>query len=174
MPGTELIDMCDAQKPHRPPDAFKTEHRKWQDPLPSSQKKYAFNPLQDKPFIEIAENVMIAPWMQAILMKALPPSIYHLARNAHGDAFTRDLGHVYQHYVGRQLQLVAGERVVIPEMAYGPRKGRQDSCDWLLDPPGLLVLIECKARQPIESLRALAATSGCGQWKAASTKASHS
>lgn len=135
------------------PDAFKTENRKWQDPLSSSQKKYAFNPLQDKPFIEVAENVTIAPWVQAILMKALPPSIYHLARNAYGDAFTHDLGHVYQHYVGRQLQLIDGERLVIPEMAYGPRKGKRDSCDWLLDLPGLLVLIECKARQPIESLR---------------------
>ena len=134
-------------------EAFKAENRKWQDPLPSPQKKYAFNPLQDKPFIEIAENVMIAPWVQAILMKALPPSIYHLARKAYGDAFSRDLGFVYQHYVGRQLQLIDGQKVVIPEIAYGPRKGRRDSCDWLLDLPGLLVLIECKARQPIESLR---------------------
>jgi hypothetical protein len=85
--------MCDAQKPPRPPDAFKTENRKWQDPLPSSQKKYAFNPLQDKPFIEIAENVMIAPWTQAILMKALPPSIYHLALTPGSGHLTRENVH---------------------------------------------------------------------------------
>lgn len=135
------------------PADFKAENRKCQEPLPSPQKKYAFNPLQDKPFIEIAENVTIAPWAQAVLMKALPPSIYHLARNTYGDDFTGDLGHVYQHYVGRQLQIIEGKKAVIPEVSYGPRKDRRDSCDWFLDLPGLLVLVECKARQPIESLR---------------------
>jgi len=135
------------------PDAFKEENRRWQDPLPPSQKKYAFNPLQDKPFIEIAPSVTVAPWVQAILMKALPPSIYFMGLRAYGEAFTRDLGHVFQHYVGRQLRLIEGPSVVISEVAYGPRTARRDSCDWFLDLPGLLVLIECKARQPIESLR---------------------
>lgn len=135
------------------PDAFKAENRKWQDPLPSPQKKYAFNPLQDKPFIEIASNVTVAPWVQAILMTALPPTIYFMGLHAYGEAFTRDLGYVFQHYVGRQLRLIEGPSMVISEVAYGPRSARRDSCDWFLDLPGLLVLIECKARQPIESLR---------------------
>lgn len=135
------------------PDAFKAENRRWQDPLPSPQKKYAFNPLQDKPFIELTGGVPVAPWSQAILMKALPPSIYFMGLRAYGEAFAHDLGQVFQHYVGRQLRLVKGTSTVMPEGAYGPRTQRRDSCDWFLDLPGLLVLIECKARQPIESLR---------------------
>lgn len=135
------------------PKAFKEENRKWQDPLPSPQKKYAFNPLQDKPIIEIEPGTTVAPWVQAILMKALPPSIYFMGLRAYGNAFSRDLGHIYQHYVGRQLRQIGVPSSVIPEVAYGPKTSRRDSCDWFLDLPGVLVLIECKARQPIESLR---------------------
>lgn len=132
---------------------FKAANRRFQDPLPTAQKKFAFNPLTDKPFIDDVAPIPIAPWVQAIMRKAVPPSIYHLGAGALGDAFTRDLGQVFQHYVGRQLDLIVGNRQVIPELRYGPKKSQTDSCDWLLDLPGALVLIECKARQPVESLR---------------------
>ncbi len=133
--------------------AFKRANRDFQDSLPAGLKRFAFNPLANTPFIEGVADVPIAPWVQAIIAKALPPAIYFLGWKALGDGFTHDLGHVFQHYVGRQLRLVEGERTVIPEAAYGTRRNRKDSNDWFLDLPGLLVLIECKARQPIESLR---------------------
>lgn len=60
---------------------------------------------------------------------------------------------VFQHYTGRQLRLIEGNREVIPEVSYGTKRLPVDSCDWFLDLPSVLVLIECKARQPIESLR---------------------
>lgn len=134
-------------------DEFKQANRKFQDPVPSAEKKFAFNPLAERPFIADVTDVPIAPWVQAIIAKASPPSVYHFARQALGDEFSRDLGAVFQHYAGRQLALIDGERTVIPEASYGPRRERRDSCDWFLELPGLLVLIECKARQPIESLR---------------------
>ena len=133
--------------------AFKEANRGFQDQLPSAQKKFAFNPLADKPFIEGIVAQPIAPWVQAIIAKASPPAVYHLGRQALGNGFTQDLGHVFQHYTGRQLALVEGDRKVIPEVRYGLRRDQKDSCDWFLDLPGLVVLIECKARQPIESLR---------------------
>ncbi|MEV8253702.1 hypothetical protein AB0O95_07015 [Rhodoglobus sp. NPDC076762] len=132
---------------------FKLANRQHQDGVPSKQKKYAFNPLADKPFIADVAEFPIAPWGQAIISKALPPAIYHLARPALGDLFSRDLGAVFQHYVGRQLELVEGASSVLPEVQYGHRSAQIDSCDWFLELPELLVLIECKARQPIESLR---------------------
>ena len=132
---------------------FKVANRRSQDPLPSAQKKFAFNPLDDKPFIEGVIDVPIAPSAQAILLKALPPAIYHLALRALGKDFADDLGSVFQHYVGRQLGLVVGDRQVVPEVRYGSRQAKMDSCDWFLELPDLVVLIECKARQPIESLR---------------------
>jgi hypothetical protein len=134
------------------PSDFKAENRVWQDPRPAGQKKFAFNPFQDKPFVELAPNQTVTPWVQAVLMKAMPPAVYFMGLRAYGEAFTRDLGHVYQHYVGRQLDQISAA-TAIPETKYGPRKDRRDSCDWFLDLPDLIVLIECKARQPIESLR---------------------
>ena len=132
---------------------FKEANRVHQAHLPEAQKKYAFNPLADKPFITDVTSIPIAPWVQAVIAKALPPAIYHLARPKLLDPFTRDLGVVFQHYTGRQLRLIEGNREVIPEVAYGTKRLPVDSCDWFLDLPSVLVLIECKARQPIESLR---------------------
>lgn len=132
---------------------FRAANKASQALLPDNEKKYGFNPLDDKPFIAGVAPTPITPAVHAVIAKARPPAIYHLGVEAYGDAFTRDLGHVFQHYTGRQLELISGDRTVLPEVAYGPRKERLDSCDWFLDLPGLLVLIECKARQPIESLR---------------------
>jgi hypothetical protein len=97
--------------------------------------------------------IPIAPLGQAIIRKATPPALYHLGLRALGTGFPDELGALFQHYVGRQLALVEGGTQVLPEFKHGPRRERKDSCDWLLDLPGMLVLIECKARQPIESLR---------------------
>ncbi|WP_156155511.1 hypothetical protein [Frigoribacterium sp. MEB024] len=134
-------------------DEFKAENRSRQESLPAYEKKYAFDPLDNKPFIHGIAEAPITPAVHAVIAKALPPAVYHLGLAAYGEAFTRDLGTVFQHYAGRQLELVKGDRSVVPEVAYGPRREQLDSCDWFLDLPDLLVLVECKARQPIESLR---------------------
>jgi hypothetical protein len=135
---------------------FNDTNNKFQDPLPDSLKKFAFNPLTDKPFVDGLAEIAIAPCVQTIIARAQPPAIYHLARRVLGDEFTRDLGAIFQHYTGRQLGLVEGSRTVIPEVQYKQRKDSFASCDWFLDLPGLLVLIECKARQPIEEVRTAA------------------
>lgn len=134
-------------------DDFKENNRVWQGPLPSAEKKFAFNPLEDKPFVHGITAAPIAPWVQAIIAKTSPPSIYFLPPTELRKAFADDLGPVFQHYVGRQLELIDGPRRVIPEVRYKFAKQNIDSCDWFLDLPEVLVLIECKARQPIESLR---------------------
>ncbi len=131
---------------------LKKRNREFQDPLPDGLKKFAFNPLADKPFIDDVADIPIAPWTQAVIAKLLPPAIYHMGLSFFGEEFTRDLGPVFQHYTGRHLALVKGS-LLHPEVRYGPRRSAADSCDWFLDLPELQVLVECKARQPIESLR---------------------
>ncbi|SEC06938.1 hypothetical protein SAMN04489844_1616 [Nocardioides exalbidus] len=140
---------------------FKAINQQWQADVPAAQKKFAFNPLLDKPFISGVAPVPIAPSVQAIMRKASPPAIYHFGLREVAGRFTTELGPVFQHYVGRHLKLVQGAET-LPEFKYGPKKERRDSCDWFLDLPGMLVLIECKARQPIESLRL-----GSREWMAA-------
>lgn len=132
---------------------FKISNRRSQEDKPDSVKKYTFNPLEAKPFVLDATAEPIAPSLQYVIARAFPPAIYHLSRNVYQDAFTRDLGQVFQEYTGRQLGQIEGQRAVISEVKYGPRKNRLDSSDWFLDLPGLLVLIECKSRQPVEPLR---------------------
>lgn len=135
------------------PDEFKAVNRRWQDKATPPQKKFTFNPLVSRPFIDGVAEYPLAPWVQAVVAKASPASIYHLGFEKLGKGFPDDLGHVFQHYVGRQLELLAQPREVIPELRYGPTRSSIDSCDWFLDLPGLVVLMECKSRQPIESLR---------------------
>lgn len=132
---------------------FKSANREWQDSLPSPEKKFAFNPLTNRPFVEGIAPEAVAPWVQAIITKALPPSIYFLPPTELRKSFADDLGPVFQGYTGRQLALIDGDKQVLPEERYKQGKQELDSCDWFLDLPDVLVLIECKARQPIESLR---------------------
>ena len=134
-------------------EEFKRVNRASQGHASSDQMKYAFNPLKSKPFVEGVGAYPLAPSHEAIIRKAAPPAIYHLAVPSLEDAFTRDLGTVFQHYVGRQLGLIRGDTTLVPETRYGNKKCSKDSCDWFLDLPGLLVLIECKSRQPPEPLR---------------------
>jgi hypothetical protein len=140
---------------------FKATNQVLQADVPAEQKKFAFNPLLDKPFISEVASVPIAPSVQAIMRKASPPAIYHFGLRKAAGKFAEELGPLFQHYVGRHLAMVQGAEAV-PEFKYGPRKERRDSCDWFLDLPGMVVLIECKARQPIESLRL-----GSSEWMAA-------
>lgn len=134
-------------------EAFKEANQRFQGPLPPPLKKYAFNPLANTPFVEGVAPIPLAPCFQAVADKAMPPAIYHLALPKFGEGFTRDLGAVFQHYAGRQLALIRGATQVLPEVPYGTKKNSFDSCDWFLQLPGMTVLVECKARQPIESLR---------------------
>lgn len=134
-------------------DDFKAANREFQDGLPTAQRKFAFNPLRNKPFIDDVAPIPIAPWVQVIIAKCYPPSIYHMALPALGDRFANDLGAVFQHYTGRQLRQMEGSARAIPEVPYGPKAKRRDSVDWFLDLPDMVVLIECKARQPVEAGR---------------------
>lgn len=131
---------------------FRHANAQWQDARPDAVKKFAFNPLVKWPFVTGVAASPIAPWAQVIDQRAYPPAIYHLAMDQHKTAFSGDFGYVFEHYIGRQLRLIEGA-VVMPEVRYGPANSSDDSCDWFLDLPGVLVVIECKARQPDEALR---------------------
>lgn len=134
-------------------NSFKEANHQAQDPVPSAEKKFAFNPLSARPFVGGVAPVPVAPWVQAIITKAMPPAVYFLPPTELRKPFADDLGPIFQHYAGRQLELVDGQRQVLPEVRYRLGKNEMDSCDWFLELPDIVVLIECKARQPIESLR---------------------
>lgn len=134
-------------------DQFKIDNAEAQGSRPDPQKKFAFNPLTVRPFVRGVTPYPIAPWIHAIDQRAYPPAIYFLATKQHGQSFGNDFGYVFQHYIGRQLSVVDDARRLMPEVRIGGKSNSLDTCDWFLDLPGVLVLIECKARQPDEALK---------------------
>ena len=64
------------------------------------------------------------------------------------EAFTRDLGNLFEAYVGRQLGLVPGATLQ-PEIQYG--RGGDKSIDWFLVFPDFAVLVEAQLARPTRS-----------------------
>jgi hypothetical protein len=89
-----------------------------------------------------------------VLGKPTPSGLYFTGLRRWGEAFTRDLGTLFEAYVGRQLALVP-ETVLHPEIQYG--KGNDKSIDWFLVFPDLLLLVEAKLARPTQPLRSGAA-----------------
>ncbi len=104
-------------------------------------KRYEFNPLLVGPFIELEGQRPIAPILRPILYRATPGSLYYVGVEAAGTVFTEALGRVFEHYVGRQLQL-CGPDALIPEVGYDTGK---KSVDFIVVMPKAILLVEAKA-----------------------------
>lgn len=70
-------------------------------------------------------------------------------------SFARDMGHLFEAYIGRQLRLLPDAQVH-PEITHRHgRKGGQQlrSVDWIVEFSDLLLLVEVKATMPTEAVR---------------------
>ncbi|MET4158454.1 hypothetical protein [Agromyces sp. PvR057] len=132
--------------------SFKQLNRDAERRTRADLQKHSFNPLRDKPFITDIGVVPIAPNVRAIVDKISPLSIFYRAIKTFGNSFATDLGHVFEAYVGKQLELLSGG-LVLPEVRYWEGKNRQDSIDWFLQVGEFLVLVECKSTRPDEHVR---------------------
>lgn len=65
-------------------------------------------------------------------------------------AFTRDLGDLFEQYVGPHLRLLP-DIEIFPEIVYG--KNGEKSVDWIVVLPGLVLLVEVKSVRPTAKLR---------------------
>ena len=83
--------------------------------------------------------------------KASTPGIYYEGVRRWGDAFARDLGKVFEAYVGRLLRLFPSARVE-PEVLYG-RNRDQKSVDWFVITDECVMLVEAKSTRPTEAVR---------------------
>ena len=121
-------------------------------PVGEGLDRYAYNPLAKTPFVQLDEQV-IAPQPRFILRAVSPDGLFYRGIAAFGPAFSRDLGRLVEHYVGRQLKLT--EHPVLSEIEYGQRRGeRKKSIDWFLILPDLVVLFEVKSSRMTLSARA--------------------
>ncbi|MFJ5850840.1 hypothetical protein [Streptomyces sp. NPDC092903] len=122
------------------------------DPL---LRRYTPNPLRARPLVRGYGCDYLIPVTPAVLGKTSPMGLYYTGRAHYTDdkvfnAFTRDLGELFEQYVGRHLRLLPGAEVY-PEIVYG--KNGEKSADWIVVLPGLVLLVEAKSARPTADLR---------------------
>lgn len=111
----------------------------------TSAARYDYNPLVATPFVDMGDGVPVAPASRLILRTVSPGGLYYAGVSRYGNAFANDLGLLFEHYVGRQLRLIAGATVE-PEIVFG-KGGGEKSVDWFVVLPNLVVLVEVKSRR---------------------------
>lgn len=108
-------------------------------------RRYDFNPLEDRPLVRMPDGSVLSPSVDLILRKASVRGLYYLAVDrldqGDADAFSDDLGRLFERYVEKQLVQLVGVSI-LPEVTYAD--GRK-TVDWIASWPGGLVLIECKS-----------------------------
>ncbi|WP_216918120.1 hypothetical protein [Nocardia noduli] len=113
--------------------------------------RYDYNPLVRTPFIELGQGRPVAPAPRLIMRTVTPGGLYYSGISRYGSAFARDLGKLFEHYIGRNLRLIAGAEVH-PEIVYG--KNEQKSVDWFVVMPDLVLIVECKLKRLALAARA--------------------
>ncbi len=110
-----------------------------------SLRHHEFNPLVSRPFVTLPDGRHIAPQPHFVFQRLSPSALYYAGVDAlskvEANAFTRDMGVVFQEYVGRQLRSMPGA-VVLPEIVYDDS---QRSVDWFVVFDDVLVLVEAKS-----------------------------
>ncbi|MFF3675860.1 hypothetical protein ACFYYS_18025 [Streptomyces sp. NPDC002120] len=121
------------------------------DPL---LRRYTPNPLRARPLVRGYGCDYLIPVTSAVLGKVSPMGLYYTGQDHYKKrddddqtllAFTRDLGELFEQYVGRHLRLLPGAEVY-PEIVYG--ENGEKSIDWIVVLPGLVLLVEAKAFRP--------------------------
>jgi hypothetical protein len=119
-----------------------------QDPgievLPDNLRKYRYNPLLRRPFVRLGGR-LLAPIQQLARRRTSPEGLYY--DRVQDPRFTDDLGDVFEAYIGRQLATLenAGLAAVLPKIQFDRGNGREESIDWFVVFPDVVLLVEAKA-----------------------------
>ena len=120
-------------------------------PVPAEHRRFGFNPLTARPVVAGLHDDLLIPVPALVTRKASPLGVYFEGLQKWGTAFTTDLGHLFEAYIGRQLRLLA-DATVHGEIRYGPRSSDL-SVDWIAVFDSCLVLVEAKSCGPTEAIR---------------------
>lgn len=120
------------------------------DPL---LRRYTPNPLRSRPLVRGFGCDYLIPVTPAVLGKVSPMGLYYTGNEHYKErfeAFTRDLGELFEQYVGRHLRLLPGADVH-SEIVYD--RDNKKSVDWIVVLPRLVLLVEVKSARPTAGLR---------------------
>jgi hypothetical protein len=134
------------------PQAFRAADGAARVPADRRVRRFGHNPLRTAPLISGYGSGYRAPCSHLITAKASLLGLYYTGVGVHGEAFTRDLGHLFEQYIGRQLRLLPAA-AVHQEITYGPRRNQRKSVDWIVVFEDLVLLVEVKSTRPVQQLR---------------------
>ena len=113
-------------------------------------RRFGFNPLTSRPVVTgLVPDRHIIPVPAALLRKASPLGIFYAGIARWGNAFSDDIGPLFEAYVGRQLALMAAA-TVLPAITY---KAGAEGVDWIVIFDELVLLVEVKPTRPVEAVR---------------------
>lgn len=115
-------------------------------------RRYTYNPLRGRPVLTDYGDGYFCPIPKLIPAKVGPWGMYFTAQSHFGNSFTNDLGHVFESYIGRHLQLIRDANV-IPEITYTENKSEARGTDWIVVFDDLVLLVEVKSAIPTEPVR---------------------
>jgi hypothetical protein len=90
------------------------------------------------------EDVLIAPQPLFIAQRTATTALFYDAMGTAGTSFADELGHVFEHYVGMNLQLLDGVDVH-EEVTFRTGRGHERSVDYVVDTGETLILVEVKS-----------------------------
>jgi hypothetical protein len=114
-------------------------------------RRFTYNPLRGTPLVTGFDSDYLCPIPQLAWDKATPWGVYFTGISHYKEKFARDLGHLFEQYVGRQLRLLSGARI-LPEITFG-QDGSRKTIDWIVILPELVLLVEVKSAIPTEPVR---------------------
>lgn len=120
---------------------------------PSISRRFTFNPLIDTPVVSGLGPDLLMPIPDYMIWKPTPSGLSYTGLAKWDQAFTRDLGKLFEAYVGRHLHLLPDAQVH-PEIPYRkPKKQWGKSVDWIVIFPNFVLLVEAKAKRSTQALR---------------------
>lgn len=113
-------------------------------------RRFSYNPLFRRPAVKISPTTAVTPVPHSIMLKVSPQGIYYAGVAKWGNRFAKDVGNLFEQYVGRLLKLIPNG-IVYPEIVYG-RSG-QKTVDWIVVLDQVVILVEVKSVRPTDPVR---------------------
>lgn len=132
--------------------SLKLSRRAVQDQI-QGPEEYGYNPLIAKPLLrDVIRGSWLAPSSELVASKASSVGIVYSGIEKWEERFTRDLGHLFQAYVGRHLALIDGA-TIIGEIDVGTPQAQKMTADWVVVLDEHVLIVEVKASSATEGMR---------------------
>ncbi|MGH3592864.1 MAG: hypothetical protein ACRDRL_11315, partial [Sciscionella sp.] len=115
-------------------------------------RHFRFNPLDARPVVRGMADPLLIPACGLLVRKVSQLGIFYTAMERYGANFSTDLGHLFEAYVGRHLDVVTSAKVY-PSFKYKVGRDRIDAVDWIVVFADVTLLVEVKAARPTEAVR---------------------